>query len=101
MTCEKCAMVAVHEKGRYKLNCTATAASAHAGLTAAAQAGPIERMAGFFQEAASGKRFIRRLNPQVRAMFAHLAPHCKFPMNVVLGNLWLTGPLLQKAIGHA
>lgn len=96
MTCEKCAMVAVHEKGRYKLNCTASAASTHTGLTAAAQASPIERMAGFLQEAASGKQFIRRLNPQVRAMFTHLAPHCKFPMNVVLGNLWLTGPLLRK-----
>lgn len=96
MTCEKCAMVAVHEKGRYKLNCTASAASAHTGLTAAAQAGPIERMAGFLREAAAGKGFIRRLNPQVGAMFAHLAPFCKFPMNLALGNLWLTGPLLQK-----
>lgn len=98
MTCEKCAMVAVHEKGRYKLNCTARASSAHAGLTAAVAASPIERMTGFLQEAASGKLFIRRLNPQVRAMFAHLAPHCKFPMNAVLGNLWLTAPLLQKVM---
>lgn len=98
MTCEKCAMVAVHEKGRYKLNCAASAASAHTGLTAAAQASPIERMAGFLNEAASGKLFLRRLNPQVRAMFRHLAPHCKFPMNAVLGNLWLTAPLLQKVM---
>lgn len=98
MTCEKCAMVAVHEKGRYKLNCTASAASAHTGLTASAQAGPIERMAGFLREATSGKLFIRCLNPQVRAMFTHLAPHCKFPMNLVLGNLWLTAPLLQKVM---
>ncbi|MDE7172517.1 MAG: M20/M25/M40 family metallo-hydrolase, partial [Oscillospiraceae bacterium] len=96
MKCQKCAMVAVHEKGRYKLICTAAAANVHTGLTAAAQASPIERMAGFLHEAASGKLFIRRLNPQVRAMFRHLAPHCKFPMNAVLGNLWLTGPLLQK-----
>lgn len=80
MTCEKCAMVAVHEKGRYKHHCAASAANVHTGLTAAAQAGPIERMAGFLNEAASGKLFVRRLNLQVRAMFAHLAPHCKFPM---------------------
>lgn len=96
MTCEKCAMVAVHEKGRYQLNCTASAAKAHAGLSAAVAASPIERMTAFLQEAASGKRFIRRLNPQVRAMFRYLAPHCKFPMNAVLGNLRLTAPLLQK-----
>lgn len=98
MGCEKCAMVAVHEKGRYKLNCAASAASAHAGLSAAVAASPIERMAGFLQEAASGKLFIRRLNPQVRAMFTHLAPHCKFPMNLVLGNLRLTALLLQKVM---
>lgn len=96
MTCEKCAMVAVHEKGRYQLNCTASAANAHSGLNAAVSASPIERMIGFLNEAASGNLFIRRLNPQVRAMFRHLAPHCKFPMNVVLGNLWLTAPLLQR-----
>ena len=98
MTCEKCAMVAVHEKGRYKLRCTASASGAHTGLTAAAQAGPIQRMAGFLQAAAAGKGFIRRLNPQVRAMLAHLAPHCKFPMNAVLGNLWFTGPLIQRVM---
>ena len=98
MTCEKCAMVAVHEKGRYKLNCTASAPSAHAGLTAAAQTGPIERMAGFLREAAAGKGFVRRLNPQARAMFAHLAPHCRFPMNLVLRNLWLTGPVIRKIL---
>lgn len=98
MTCEKCAMVAVHEKGRYKLNCAASAASAHTGLSAAVTVSPIERMARFLNAAASGKLFIRRLNPQVRAMFRHLAPHCKFPMNAVLGNLWLTAPLLQKVM---
>lgn len=98
MACGKCAMVAVHEKGRYKLNCAASAASAHTGLSAAVAASPIERMAGFLNEAASGKLFVRRLNPQVCAMFRHLAPHCKFPMNAVLGNLWLTAPLLQKVM---
>lgn len=98
MTCEKCAMVAVHEKGRYKLHCTVSAANVHTGLSAAVAASPIERMAGFLHEAASGKLFIRRLNPQVRAMFRHLAPYCKFPMNAVLGNLRLTAPLLQKVM---
>lgn len=79
MKCEKCAMVAVHEKGRYKLSCNAAAANVHTGLTAAAQARPIERMAGFLGEAASGKLFARRLNPQVRAMFRHLAPTASSP----------------------
>lgn len=96
MRCGKCAMVAVHEVGRYKLNCTAAAASAHTGLTAAVKAGPVERMAGFIHEITSRDIFIRRLNPQVSAMFGHLAPYCAFPMNMLFSNLWLFGGLLRK-----
>lgn len=98
MKCKKCAMVAVHEVGRYKLNCTAYGNNAHAGLTAAIKASPVERMAGFIKEAASGDLFLHRLNPQVKAMFGHLAPYCRFPMNVIFGNLWLFGGLLQKVM---
>ncbi len=98
MKSEKCAMVAVHEKGRYKLNCTALAESAHASLTAAAKATPIERMVSFINEVNTGNIFIRRLNPQVTAMFEHLAPYCGFPMNMLFCNLWLFGGLLKKVM---
>lgn len=98
MKCKKCAMVAVHEKGRYKLSCTATAANAHASLTGAANATPVERMAGFIHEISTKEIFIRRLNPQVTAMFRHLAPYCGFPMNVLLGNLWLFGSIIKKVM---
>ena len=98
MKCKKCAMVAVHEKGRYKLSCTATAANAHASLTGAANATPVERMAGFIHEISTKEIFIRRLNPQVTAMFRHLAPYCGFPMNVLLGNLWLFGGIIKKVM---
>jgi len=96
MKVEKCAMVAVHEKGFYHLNCTATTGSAHAGLTAGQKATPVERMSAFIHEIASKNIFIRRLNPQITAMFTHMAPHCKFPMNLVFGNLWLFGGILKK-----
>lgn len=98
MKCDKCAMVAVHEKGRYKLLCTAEAASAHAGLTSATLATPLERMAGFIHEFSTKNIFIRRLNPQVRAMFEHLAPYCGFPMKQLLGNLWLSGGLIKAVL---
>ena len=98
MKCSKCAMVAVHEKGRYKLNCTASAENAHASLTAAAKATPIERMVSFINEINTKDVFIRRLNPQVTAMFEHLAPYCGFPMNVLFSNLWLFGGLLKKVM---
>lgn len=98
MKCSKCAMVAVHEKGRYKLNCTASAENAHASLTAAAKATPIERMVSFINEINTKDVFIRRINPQVTAMFEHLAPYCGFPMNVLFSNLWLFGGLLKKVM---
>lgn len=96
MKVEKCAMVAVHEKGFYHLNCTATTGSAHAGLTAGKKATPVERMSAFIHEMSNTNIFVRRLNPQITAMFTHMAPHCKFPMNLVFGNLWLFGGILKK-----
>lgn len=96
MKVEKCAMVAVHEKGFFHLNCTAMTGSGHAGLTAGQKATPVERMSAFIHEISSKNIFIRRFNPQITAMFTHMAPHCKFPMNVVFGNLWLFGGVLKK-----
>lgn len=92
LKCKKCAGVAVHEKGRYWLTCTARSGGG-AGFSYGVRT-PVERMSGFIGEACSGKKFIRRLNPQVRAMFSYLAPHCKLPLRLVLCNLWLTGGLL-------
>ena len=89
---------AVHEKGRYKLNCTALAKNAHASLTSAAKATPIERMVSFIYEVHTGNIFIHRLNPQVTAMFEHLAPYCGFPMNMLFCNLWLFGGLLKRVM---
>lgn len=96
MKVEKCAMVAVHEKGFFHLNCTAMTGSGHAGLTAGQKTTPVERMSAFIHEISSKNIFIRRFNPQITAMFTHMAPHCKFPMNVVFGNLWLFGGVLKK-----
>ena len=98
MKCEKCAMIAVHEKGRYRLRCTTTDENGHAGLTAGTKATALERMTAFIQEASTQKCFIRRLNPQIRAMFSHLAPGCSLPMKLLFSNLWLFGGLLTKLL---
>ena len=96
MKVEKCAMVAVHEKGFYHLKCKAVTGSGHAGLTAGQKATPVERMSAFIHEISTKNIFIRRLNPQITAMFTQMAPHCKFPMNLVFGNLWLFGGILKR-----
>lgn len=97
MKCEKCAMVAVHEKGRCKVICTASTESSHVSLTGYKN-NPVERMAAFIQEVSTKNLFIRRLNPQVREMFSRLAPYCAFPMNVLFCNLWLFGGILKKVL---
>ena len=90
MNCEMCAMVAVHEKGRLKLKCTAKNESSHVSLTAF-KGNPVERMSQFIQEITAKNIFIRRLHPQTRSLFTSLAPYCKLPMRVLLSNLWLFG----------
>jgi len=97
MNCEMCAMVAVHEKGRFKLKCTAVNESSHVSLTAF-KGNPVERMSQFIQEITSKNIFIRRLHPETREMFTALAPYCSLPMRVLLSNLWLFGGLLTKVL---
>lgn len=95
MKCDKCAMIAVHEKGRYYYDCKAEAGNAHAGLTGAQTLNVVERMTGFINEVTTKNIFIRRLNPQVKAMFEHLAPYSSAPMKVLFSNLWLFSPVLK------
>ena len=97
MNCEMCAMVAVHEKGRLKLKCTAVNESSHVSLTGF-KGNPVERMSLFIQEITAKNRFIRRLNPQTKGMFSALAPYCKLPMKILLSNLWLFGGILKRVL---
>lgn len=97
MKCEMCAMVAVHEKGRLKLKCTARNKSSHVSMTAF-KGNPVERMVMFIQETRSKNIFIRELNPETKAMFASLAPYCGFPMNVLFNNLWLFGGIIKQVL---
>ena len=97
MKCEKCAMVAVHEKGRCRVNLTANWESSHVSLTGYKN-NPVERMAGFIREISSQNVFITRFNPQVEEMFSQLAPYCGFPMNVLFSNLWCFGGIIRKVL---
>lgn len=97
MRCEKCAMVAVHEKGRCKIQCTATWESSHVSLTGYKN-NPVERMGAFIQEVSSGDLFIRSLHRPVVEMFRQLGPYCAFPLNVLFSNLWLFGGILKKIL---
>ncbi len=92
-----CAMMAVHEKGRCTLELQAKDTGGHKGL-AASTSTPVTRMAAFITEVNSGKTFIRRLHPQVRQMFLHLAPYCPVALKLVFANLWFFEKILVKII---
>lgn len=89
-----CAMMAVHEKGRYTLNCYAKEGNSHKGLAANANT-PVARMSAFITEINTKNIFIKRLYPEVKAMFSHLCPYTPFIMTVLFSNLWCFGSLLK------
>ena len=93
----KCAMMAVHEKGRRRIICTANEGTSHAGLSGNTNT-PVARMSGFINEVNSKNIFIKRLYPQVKAMFEDLCPYTPFFMQILFANLWCFGGLLKNVI---
>lgn len=92
---QKCAMIAVHEKGRCSLGCRAEESASHGGLAGRSDT-PVMRMAKFMTEMSARPPFRRRLYPEVRAMFTQLCPYMCFPLRLVFANLWCFSPLLLK-----
>lgn len=93
----RCAMMAVHEKGRRRIECTAEEGSGHTGLSGNTNT-PVARMSAFINEVNSKDLFIRRLYPQVKAMFEDLCPYTPLPMLILFSNLWCFGGLLKRVI---
>ena len=93
----KCAMMAVHEKGRRRIICMAKEGTSHAGLSGNTNT-PVARMSAFINEVNSKNIFIRRLYPQVKTMFEDLSPYTPFPMRLLFSNLWCFGGLLKMVI---
>ena len=98
LTCEKCAMTAIHEKGRHKVTLTASQEASHGSLTPAARGTVEERMAAFITEVSAKPKFIRRLNPLMKGMLTALAPYASFPMKLIFANLWCFGPVLTAIL---
>ena len=90
----KCAMMAVHEKGRYTLKCYARDDGGHKGLAANSNT-PVARMSAFITEVNTKNIFIKRLYPQVKAMFTELCPYTPFVMRIIFSNLWCFGGVLK------
>lgn len=98
MACQKCAMTAIHEKGRHKVKLTASQAMSHTNLLPGKNLSPTERMAAFITDVSRKNGFIRRLNPLVRGMLEAMAPYASFPMKLIFANLWCFGPVLTLVL---
>lgn len=93
----KCAMVAVHEKCRHTLICTARQGKVRNSLAANTNT-PVSVMADFINEVNKSRIFRRRLYPEVRAMFEQLCPYTPFAYSIVFANLWLFGPIVKTVM---
>lgn len=90
------AMIGVFEKGQGRLKFTARSAGGHA--SAPPKNSPIARLAAFENHVEKHNPFKRVICKEVRAMFEALAPYGSFPMKLLLGNVWLFGPLMKLAM---
>lgn len=90
------AMVGVFEKGKADVKFTAKSTGGHA--SAPGKNTPIARLSALVHEVETHSPFQKKILPEVAAMFASLAPYASFGMKLILGNLWLFGPVLKAVL---
>lgn len=90
------AMVGVFEKGKADVKFTAKSTGGHA--SAPGKNTPIARLSALVHEVENHSPFQKKILPEVAAMFTSLAPYASFGMKLILGNLWLFGPLLKLVL---
>lgn len=90
------AMVGVFEKGKANVRFTARGAGGHA--SAPSKNTPAARVAAFIHSMETYPPFKKKFSPEVTAMFGRLAPYAPFGLRLVLGNLWLFGPILKPVM---
>lgn len=90
------AMIGIFEKGKANLKFTARSNGGHA--SAPTKNTPIARLAAFVNEMETTKPFRSKFPPEVKAMFGKLARYAPFGLRLVMGNLWLFGPLMKAVM---
>ncbi|MDL2323588.1 M20/M25/M40 family metallo-hydrolase [Ruminococcaceae bacterium OttesenSCG-928-A16] len=90
------AMLGIVEKGFANLRFTAKSTGGHASMPP--KGSPIVRLAAFVNRVEKKSPFKKEISKPVRDMFRELAPYMRFGMRLVLGNIWLFGPLLKVVL---
>lgn len=89
------AMVGVLEKGAGNVKVIARSNGGHSSTPS--QNSPIARLAKFVCDIEKHNPMVVDLEPELVTMFERIADYGPFYMRLILGNLWLTKPLLKLA----
>ena len=87
------AVIGITEKGYMDLKITARGKGGHSSTPP--RNTPAARLFAFANEIERKRPFKKALIPESMEMFSCMAPSFRFPMRLILGNIWLFKPLLM------
>ena len=90
------AVVGVTEKGYMDVKITARGKGGHSSTPP--RNTPAARLFAFAHEIERKRPFEKKMIPEVKEMFRQMAPAFSGPLRFLLGNLWLTKPLVMAAM---
>ena len=90
------AVIGVTEKGYMDVKITAKGKGGHSSTPP--RNTPAARLFAFAAEIERKRPFKKVLIPEVQEMFRQMAPAFSLPLRFLLGNLWLTKPLVMAAM---
>ena len=90
------AVIGVTEKGYMDVKITARGTGGHSSTPP--RNTPAARLFAFATEIEKKRPFRKKMIPEVKEMFRQMAPAFSGPLKFLLGNLWLTQPLVMAAM---
>ena len=90
------AVLGVTEKGYMDVKITARGKGGHSSTPP--RNTPAARLYAFANEIEHKRPFKKKMIPEVKEMFRRMAPAFSGPLRFLLGNLWLTKPLVMAAM---
>lgn len=90
------AVIGVTEKGYMDVKITARGKGGHSSTPP--RNTPAARLFAFANEIERKRPFRKKLIPEAQEMLRQMAPAFSFPLRFLLGNLWLTKPLVMAAM---
>ena len=90
------AVIGVTEKGYMDVKITARGKGGHSSTPP--RNTPAARLFAFASEIERKRPFQKKMLPEVKEMFRQMAPAFSFPLRFLLGNLWITKPLVMAVM---